>query len=171
VIAATNRDLEQEIRRGRFREDLFWRLNVFQVRVPPLRERPEEIPVLARAFLARSGKEKGRLSPATVRELQAYSWPGNVRELGNIIERAAILASGPVILPEHLPRGLRGDSAQTAEPSAAGASGVATVHQAERAAIREALRTTGGNRTEAARLLGISRRKLFYRLKQYGGTP
>ncbi len=170
VLASTNRDLERAVDEGRFREDLFWRLNVFRVHLPPLRDRPEEISPLARAFLARAGKQKARLSPATVRTLEAYRWPGNVRELANLVERAAILCSGSVILPEHLPESLRrlprGEPRQSEEPG-----GVTTVQEAERRAIREALQRTGGNRTEAAKLLGISRRKLFYRLKQYGGNP
>jgi DNA-binding NtrC family response regulator len=170
VIACTNRDLEREIAEGRFREDLFWRLNVFRIHVPPLRERPEEIPALARSFLARAGKGKARLSPAALRALEAYPWPGNIRELANIIERAAILASSHVILLEHLPESLR----RAAPPKTTRdreADRVTTVKEAERRAIHEALRETGGNRAEAARLLGISRRKLFYRLKEYGGEP
>ncbi len=168
IIACTNRDLEKEVAAGRFREDLFWRLNVFHVHVPPLRERAEDIPELVRVFLARAGKEKARLSPATQALLAAYPWPGNVRELANVIERAAILSSGAVILPEHLPEKIRAQ-APPAPPRDDAQS--LSVEAAERRAIREALRQTGGNRTEAAKLLGMSRRTLFYRLKQYGGEP
>ncbi|MBN1442515.1 MAG: sigma-54-dependent Fis family transcriptional regulator [Planctomycetes bacterium] len=178
VVAATNRDLDREVEGARFREDLFWRLNVFRIHLPPLRERREEIPVLARRFLARAGKERARISPAALRVLEAYEWPGNVRELGNIAMRAGVLASGDVILPEHLPDALR----EHIPPRAAGApsvsagddrdaDGVRTVEEAEREAIREALERTGGNRTRAAKLLGISRRTLLYRLKKYGGEP
>ncbi|HNR98341.1 MAG TPA: sigma-54 dependent transcriptional regulator [Planctomycetota bacterium] len=169
IIACTNRDLEKEAAAGRFREDLFWRLNVFHIRVPPLRERPEDVPELARLFLRRAGKEKARLSPATQALLAAYGWPGNVRELANVIERAAILSAGAVILPEHLPEKLRASAAPP--PARPDRTPVVSVEEAERLAIREALRRTGGNRTEAAALLGISRRTLFYRLKQYGGEP
>ena len=168
IIACTNRDLEKEVAAGRFREDLFWRLNVFHVHVPPLRERAEDIPELVRVFMARAGKEKARLSPATQALLAAYPWPGNVRELANVIERAAILSSGAVILPEHLPEKIRAQ-APPAPPRDDAQS--LSVEAAERRAIREALRQTGGNRTEAAKLLGLSRRTLFYRLKQYGGEP
>jgi DNA-binding NtrC family response regulator len=168
IIACTNRNLEKEVAAGNFREDLFWRLNVFHVHVPPLRERAADIPELVRLFLARAGKERARLSPATQALLAAYPWPGNVRELANVIERAAILSLGAVILPEHLPEKLRG-CAPAAPPQTD--APVVNVEEAERRAIREALRTTNGNRTEAAKLLGISRRTLFYRLKQYGGAP
>ena len=183
VIAATNRDLEREVAAGRFREDLFWRLNVFRVHLPPLRDRREEIRLIARGFLSRSGGEKVRLSPAALRILEAYRWPGNVRELANVLERASILAAGGVVLPEHLPDALRrpqedtssmaGASPPTEAASAAGASeaGTVTVEEAERRAIREALQKTGGNRTRAAKFLGISRRTLLYRLKAYGGQP
>jgi DNA-binding NtrC family response regulator len=174
VIASTNRDLEAATREGRFREDLFWRLNVFRIHLPPLRERRQEITALARVFLARAGREKARLSPATVRDLEAYPWPGNIRELANVVERAAILAPGPIILPEHLPASIRSPARHgpVALPPGDGTpADVTTVEEAERRAIREALQRTDGNRTEAAKLLGISRRKLFYRLKQYGGEP
>ena len=173
VIACTNRDLEKEIEGGRFREDLFWRLNVFQIRLPPLRERREEIALFARCFLKRAGRRKTRISPAALRDLEAYDWPGNVRELANIMERAAILCSGRVVLPDHLPASLRRRAEGRVSETAAGEApdGITTVQEAERRAIREALRKTGGNRTKAAELLGISRRKLFYRLKQYGGEP
>jgi len=174
LIAATNRNLEDEITARRFREDLFYRINVFRLHLPPLRERREEIVPLARAFLGRAGKAKARLSPAAQRVLEAYRWPGNLRQLANVIERAAILAAGDVLLPEHFPDSVR-------RPAAAGAGGVdgegevagsvLTVNEAERRAIRDALQKTGGNRTQAAKLLGISRRTLIYRLKEYGGEP
>ncbi|MBN1420768.1 MAG: sigma-54-dependent Fis family transcriptional regulator [Planctomycetes bacterium] len=176
VIAATNRDLEREVTAHRFREDLFFRLNVFRIHVPPLRERREEIAPLARAFAARTGRGRARLSPAALRSIEAHDWPGNVRELSNVIERAAILAAGGVILPEHLPDAIRSrgtagaaDASEPAEPSRP--REVVTVEEAERRAIRDALTRTGGNRTKAAKLLGISRRTLLYRLKQYGGEP
>jgi transcriptional regulator with GAF, ATPase, and Fis domain len=186
VIACTNRDLEREVAEERFREDLFWRLNVFRIHMPPLRERLAEISALVRGILARSGRPKARFSPAALRVLESYSWPGNVRELANVIERASILAAGQVILPEHLPDKLRGGgprryAGQAAQPEeeasspdereADGERSSLTVREAERQAIREALRRTGGNRTQAAKLLGISRRTLLYRLKHYGGEP
>ena len=173
VVACTHRDLEREVASGTFREDLFWRLNVFRLHLPPLRQRPEEVVLLARHFLSRMGKEKPRLSPAAVRLLDAYRWPGNVREVANVMQRAAILALGGVILAEHLPPSLRGEDLKDpdAAPDAArGDESPITVEEAERRAIRKALVETEGNRTRAARLLGISRRTLLYRLKRYGET-
>jgi len=184
VIACTNRDLEREVARGAFREDLFWRLNVFRIHLPSLKERREEIPLLVRSFLARLGRGKARLSPAACRVLESYDWPGNIRELANVIERAAILAAGDVILPENLPDSLRrgapgnrkeapgtNSPLEEKEQGTGEAPGSFTVEEAERHAIREALNRTGGNRTRAAKLLGISRRTLLYRLKKYGGEP
>ena len=175
IVACTNRDLEAAVASGTFREDLFWRLNVFALRIPPLRDRTEEIEPLCRVFLARARKERLRLSPSALELLKTYPWPGNVRELANVTTRAAILATGPVILPDHLPATIR-QGARAAPQGAAGAAGggqpaVTSVEEAERRAIREALRATGGNRTETARLLGMSRRTLFYRLKKYAGSP
>jgi DNA-binding NtrC family response regulator len=174
LVTATNRDLEREVEEKRFREDLFYRINVFRLHLPPLRERREEIAPLVRAFLGRAGKDRARLSPAALRVLEAYEWPGNLRELANVVERAAILATGDVILPEHLPAtvrrgGVAGD--EPAHPSEEEERPVLTVDEAERRAIRGALERTGGNRTRAAKLLGISRRTLIYRLKEYGGEP
>lgn len=161
VIAATNRDLEEEVRRGAFREDLFYRLNVFPIRVPPLRERPDDILPLADRFLA---DRKRRLAPAAERLLRAYDWPGNVRELRNAMERAAILANGSLILPNDLP-----PQVQKATPSAkTGTVLVGDMDEIQRRAILEALEKTGGNKTRAAALLGISRRNLIYKLRDYG---
>jgi DNA-binding NtrC family response regulator len=189
VIASTNRDLEREVARGTFREDLFWRLNVFRIHLSPMRERAEEVPLLARAFLARAGREGVRISPAALRLLEAYRWPGNVREISNVVERAAILAAGDVVLPEHLPPSILGGGERPpsvlSSPAGAGvakesaesvgtssdAGGAVTVEEAERQAIRRALAETQGNRSQAAKLLGISRRTLLYRLKRYGGEP
>ncbi|HOJ69844.1 MAG TPA: sigma-54 dependent transcriptional regulator, partial [Candidatus Hydrogenedentes bacterium] len=161
VIAATNRDLEREVTAGRFREDLFYRLNVFPLRIPPLRERREDIIPLAELFL---GPWKKRLSPAAARLLAAWSWPGNARELRNVVERAAILADGDMILPEDLPDALR-NAPRSDRPDAPGRP---LMEEAQRRAIREALEKTGGNRTKAAQLLGISRRSLIYKLRAYG---
>lgn len=161
VIAATNRDLEREVTAGRFREDLFYRLNVFPLRIPPLRERREDIIPLAELFL---GPWKKRLSPAAARLLAAWSWPGNARELRNVVERAAILADGDMILPEDLPDALR-NAPRSDRPDAPDRP---LMEEAQRRAIREALEKTGGNRTKAAQLLGISRRSLIYKLRAYG---
>jgi len=162
LIAATNRDLGEEVAEGRFREDLFYRVNVIAFEVPPLRERPDDILPLARFFLSSKGSTK-RFSPAASSVIQRYRWPGNARELANAMERAAILSNTEVILPEHLPAAMRdiGDSRPPVTNE------VKTMQQAELEAIRSALQRTNGNRTHAAQLLGISRRALIYKLKRF----
>ncbi|MEZ4387034.1 MAG: sigma-54 dependent transcriptional regulator [Candidatus Krumholzibacteriia bacterium] len=166
LVAATNRDLDAAVRGGRFREDLFHRLNVIALEVPPLRHRPEDILPLCRRFLHREEVAAKRLSPAAARALQAYSWPGNVRELANAMERARLLSRTDVVLPEHLPPAVRQGAA--AAPVAAGETAtVVPLDRLERQTIEQALTQTGGNRTRAAELLGISRRTLIYKLKRY----
>jgi len=167
LIAATNRDLEAEVATGSFRQDLFYRLNVFAIAIPPLRERPEDILPLARHFLGRRNGQTKRLSPASSRLLQNYAWPGNTRELSNAIERAAILANTEVILPEHLPPALAAAGGKAGD-GMGHSDTVKTISQAEAEAIRLALNRTAGNRTKAAELLGISRRALIYKLKRLG---
>src|SRR5207244_2862863 len=108
ILAATNRNLEEEVKRGRFREDLYYRLNVVELNIPPLRERREDILPLAAKLLAELSKGRARLSAAVSECLEHYSWPGNVRELRNAMERAALLSGGELILPEHLPARVRG---------------------------------------------------------------
>ena len=164
LVSATNRDVEKEVAAGRFRMDLYYRLAVFAVEIPPLRERPEEILPLARAFLEALGEKAKHFSQAAQHCLHDYAWPGNVRELHNSIQRAAILAAGEWILPEHLPPAVRGScggrvASREREPRA--------LAEIEKAAILKALERCDGNRTQAARELGISRRKLLYRLKEY----
>ena len=161
VIAATNRDLEKEVRAGLFREDLFYRLNVFPLKVPPLRERPDDILPLADHFLK---DRKLRLSPAAERLLRAYEWPGNVRELRNALDRAAILANGSLILPGDLPPQLQRATVSPERTSVL----VGDMEEIRRRAVLEALEKTGGNKTRAAALLGISRRNLIYKLRNYG---
>ncbi len=170
VIAATNHDLEADVEEGRFREDLFWRLNVFTLRLPPLRERSEEITTLARLFLSRYGKKRSRISEAALNLLSSCSWPGNVRELRNVLERASILAPESLIMPHHFPETIRRKTPEQPTVGVGEGKGrpIVNIEEAERTAIGEALRRTAGNRTEAAKLLGISRRTLFYRLKKYG---
>ena len=171
VLAATARDLEQEVQAGRFREDLFYRLNVLRVRVPPLRERRQDIPLLLDHFLASFatslGKPVRELTDDALEKLVAYAWPGNVRELENVIERAMILVRGDSI-------GVRDLPANVTAPAEAPETGAAPEfllrsarRDAETEAIRRALAATGGNRTHAARLLGISHRALLYKLKEY----
>jgi len=168
LIAATNRDLRQLVREKRFREDLYYRLNVIAFRIPSLRERPEDILPLARHFLAAEEHAQKHLSPAATRVLQKHDWPGNVRELSNAIERARILAPGEVILPEHLPPTVTHGPGNVTPPCPASAESIRTLEQAERAEVVKALEATEGNRTRAAELLGISRRALVYKIKKHG---
>ncbi len=168
VIAATARDLEAEARARRFREDLFYRLNVVAIALPPLRERPEDIPPLVRLLLDRQAARLGRplpaLEPEAMRQVLDSPWPGNVRELENALERAVVLARDGVIRAVDLPVPTDG--------AASGSAGVtplrAQADAAEARAIRDALARTGGNRKEAAKLLGVSVRTLFYKLKDLG---
>ncbi|MBT8491488.1 MAG: sigma-54 dependent transcriptional regulator [Deltaproteobacteria bacterium] len=164
-VAATNRDLLQAAKEGRFRQDLFYRLNGITMRIPPLRERRSEIVPLAEMFLAQHGQAAG-LSTEARKRLSSHSWPGNVRQLKNVIERASVLCRGGVVQPEHLQL----DQAQ-AQPSAAGSSPEALRQQAEdmeKRQIIEALEQCAGNQTKAARVLGLTRRALIGRLDKYG---
>jgi two-component system, NtrC family, response regulator HydG len=169
VIAATNRDLAKAVREGHFREDLYYRLRVIEIDIPPLREHPEDILPLARHIVAQFAKKlkrpKLRLDSTCLDFLQAYRWPGNVRELENAIERGAVLCQGDGILPEHLPpRIVHAALAQTDE----GDSLNRTLEQVERDHIGKVLKVTGGNRTRAARILGISGATLWRKMKQIG---
>jgi DNA-binding NtrC family response regulator len=164
ILAATNRRLEEEVAAGRFREDLFYRLNVVELNIPPLRERTEDILPLAAAFMAEFTKGKARFSTGVSDCLVAYAWPGNVRELRNAMERAALLSRGDLILPEHLPSKVRGGSPGPAVPAIADAEQLGEI---ERQAIFQALRKHDFNRTETAKALGISRRALIYKLQRF----
>jgi len=174
VIAATARDLEAEVAAGRFREDLFYRLDVLRVRVPPLRERREDVPLLVDHFLAQFraglGKPVRGIDEEALQRLVAHSWPGNVRELENVIERAMILVRGDQITLRELPANVV--HPEPASLGEAAESGELSMRRARREAeidvIRRALRATRGNRTHAARALGISHRALLYKLKEYG---
>ena len=169
VIAATARKLEAEVAAGRFREDLFYRLNVVQLVVPPLRERPRDVPLLADHFIAHFratlGKPVRAISDEALERLVSYRWPGNVRELENVIERAVILAEGDTITLRELPQNVV--VADASEGSTPDLSLKRARRAAEVDAIRRALRATEGNRTHAARLLQISHRALLYKLKEY----
>lgn len=177
LIAATNRDLQKDVDGERFRQDLFFRLNVIALQLPPLRERLEDVLPLARFFLGKAQGDPKRLSPAAARLLTSYSWPGNVRELANALERGRILSHSDVILPEHLPPSLRVAGtgvalSEVAHTTDSAERPVVTLDQVERESIERALQQTGGNRTRAAELLGLSRRALIYKLKRYGvGRP
>lgn len=173
VVAATARDLEAAIQTGEFREDLFYRLNVVSVRLPPLAERPEDVPPLIRHLLERHSRRAGgalpAIAPEAMRALLDHDWPGNVRELENALERAVVLAQGGPIRAEDLPPRVRGEAPS---PAASAPPGELSLRRragaAEEAALREALERSGGNRRAAAATLGISVRSLFYKLKQYG---
>ncbi|WP_337172634.1 sigma-54 dependent transcriptional regulator [Gemmatimonas aurantiaca] len=170
VLAATNRDLEEEIKRGSFRADLFYRLNVIAVHLPPLRGRTEDIPLLAEGFLARSGALRGEapktLSEGALDALMAYAWPGNVRELENALERAVILSTGSVITPDALPERV---TARRAEPLVSERAPVTpTLEAIERAYIQWVLQNEGGNKTRAADMLGIDPSTLYRKLARYG---
>ena len=175
VIAATNVDLEERVSEGRFRADLFFRLNVVRLVVPALRDHQEDVPTLAAHFIARFNQEQKRqvrgVSPAAMELLKAHGWPGNVRELRNVIERAFILHAGPdEIRPEHLTPELR--RATPARPKATMVPAVEeqglVLDEVERKLIAEAMERSSGNQSKAARLLGVSRDTLRYRLKKHG---
>jgi two-component system response regulator FlrC len=169
VIAATNRELEAEVQAGRFRQDLYFRLNVFPIHIPPLRERLADILPLARHFLAILGSSPGRTSPtlsaAAEAALMAYGWPGNVRELQNAVERATILAGGEVLTPKHL--GLPGELGAGARATGSQTPGGVTLKDLEKRAIIAALEGVDGNRRKAAKQLGIALRTLQYKIKDY----
>lgn len=170
VLAATNRDLEEEIKRGSFRADLFYRLNVIAVHLPPLRQRTEDIPLLAEGFLARSAQLRNddpkSLADETLDALMAYAWPGNVRELENALERAVILSSGGTIHVDALPDRV---TARRAEPLVSERAPVTpTLEAIERAYIQWVLQNEGGNKSRAADMLGIDPSTLYRKLARYG---
>jgi len=174
VIAATNRDLEMEVSRAAFRADLYYRLNVIELRLPPLRQRREDIPLLAEHFLKRFSAEHGRVSKLSIeamRRLESYDFPGNVRELENIIERAVALSSSALIGSSDLPEVKVPKIATPQPPSGLPAEGVdldQLVSDYERTWVLRALEHSGGVRKHAATLLGISFRSLRYRLEKLG---
>jgi DNA-binding NtrC family response regulator len=165
ILAATNRNLEEEVRKGRFRDDLYYRLNVVELSIPPLRERREDILPLAQQFLNDLTRSHARLSAGVAEALERYPWPGNIRELRNAMERAALLSRGEIVLPEHLPTRLRA-VANSPAPLHAGSSDVQRLEEIERQTILHVLREQGFNRTGTARVLGISRRALIYKLQR-----
>jgi two-component system response regulator PilR (NtrC family) len=172
VVAATNRPLEDLVKERRFREDLFYRLNVIPIRIPPLRERREDIPLLAEHFLSQFSQEMGkkvaRISSEAMSRLLAYHWPGNVRELENVIERAVALETTPAVLAERLPETLQGGP--PVAPEAVLGNGFRLddhLLNAEKGLLRQALSTAGGDRTVASRLLGVSPRSLRYLIRKH----
>jgi transcriptional regulator with GAF, ATPase, and Fis domain len=174
VVAATNRALQEMIARGEFRADLYYRLRVFEVCLPPLRERMDDILSLAEAFLEELGPMVGRPAAGIAKDareaLLAYPWPGNVRELRNVLERATILCDGGLVTSEHLPREVADRPAPVVAvaPHEPAQSAALDLDSVDRAAIVRALAAAGKNRSQAARLLGITRQQLYHRLKKYG---
>ena len=173
VIAATNRDLERALREGRFREDLYYRLNVIQLQLPPLRGRQEDILPLAEHFLLRSARRSSKVvhgwKEGARKLLLGYQWPGNVRELENVVERAVALAEGEFIGVEDLPRNLQERKGQDLLSSAV-AQGF-TLDQLEREYIERVLDVEGGNKTRAAQRLGLDRKTLYRKLEEYAASP
>jgi DNA-binding NtrC family response regulator len=172
LIAATNRDLGELTEKGEFREDLYYRLRVFPIRLPPLRERPSDIPALVNTFVEEFNRQLGKrireVSPSAMELLKRYPWPGNVRELRNMVERTVLLADGPVLEPEMLPPEISGRGAPSTRPLIELGPDGLDFETLERTLLSEALRRAEGNRTEAGRLLGMSRHQVRNRLKKYG---
>jgi len=175
VVAATNRDLEEDVQAGRFREDLFYRLNVMHLTVPPLRDRQEDIPLLAQHFLGKYARRNRKtvrgFAPLAIDMLLKYGWPGNVRELENAIERAVILLSGEHVTEKQLPlRIVREHPGHATAPDTAmpATDGTRTLEDMEKEAIVSTLAATDGNKSETARRLGISRKTLHNKLKAFG---
>jgi len=171
VVAATNRDLKKLVEQGRFREDLYYRLNVINLKLPPLRDRRDDIPALAMHFVQRFAQENGkgalRVDPSAMRVLRAHDWPGNVRELENVMERAVVLVDGPTVLERHLPPEFEDPKHADSAPRIPGSS----LADLERYAILQTLEQVGGSTTQAAQILGISVRKVQYRLRDYAEAP
>jgi transcriptional regulator with PAS, ATPase and Fis domain len=173
IVAATNQDLERAVREGRFREDLYYRLNVIPIALPSLRERRTDIPLLVDHFVAKyaAGATRG-VSEDALKLLTAYDWPGNVRELESVVERALLLGEGDLIVPADLPATVRAGigAARGATDIEIPDSGI-NLEELERSLIRKALAKAGGNVSRAARLLGLSRRTLQYRMEKIEGAP
>jgi len=166
IIAATNRDLDVAVRQGTFRQDLFFRLNVVQIKIPPLRERKTDIPILVNSFLEKFSEANGRMrtiSEDAIARMMAYDWPGNVRELENAIERAIALGSGPILHAGDLPTNLQYGTGERLPQN----DELLPLDELERRAILRALREAGGDKLAAARMLGIGKTTLYRKLKQY----
>jgi len=169
VIAATNKDLEQRMKEGEFREDLYYRLSVIPIQIPPLRERKEEIPYLVDFFIERYGKgRKMEVDPEVMELLQNYDWRGNIRELENVIERALVLTTDNQIVPSNLPSNISRKADIKSELSLTFAGNDVSLEEVERHIISQTLQRTGGNRSKAARILKIPRHVLLYRMKKFG---
>jgi DNA-binding NtrC family response regulator len=171
LIAATNEDMEEAVEAGRFREDLYYRLEVFQIHMPPLRERLGDIPLLFQEYVKRYNQDYGKkilgLSPDAMAMLSEYDWPGNVRELKNVIHRAVVVCTGEVITPQHLPKRIKpGHGPRRNVVLPVGTS----FEEAERKLLERTLQSTGHNRCQAAAILGVSRGTLYNKIRKYGLT-
>ena len=166
ILAATNRDLLEEVAQGRFRKDLYYRLNVIRIHVPPLRDRLADIPLLARHFVEAQGVRTVTLSEEVMRRFTEYRWPGNVRELENVIHRMVVLKSNPVLKLQDLPSNLKPPDEQAGPPKN---GSVARLHEVERRHILQVIEQARGDIKEAADMLGIGRTTLYRKLKQYRG--
>ena len=172
VVSATNRDLEHLIREGSFREDLFFRINVFPLRCPPLRERLEDLPMIVQSFIrlnnSKTGKKIVGMTPEAIEKMIAYAWPGNIRELRNTVEYAFVLCSSGGIGAQHLPPKIAATAAVCTDP---GLPQPGASENAKKDTLIRALRQSGGNRSEAARILGVSRVTVWKQIKKYGIDP
>jgi len=170
VISATNKDLEEAIKTGEFREDLYYRISVFPIKLPPLRERKEDIPLLAAHFLEKYSKQENKeiegVAPDALELLMAYNWPGNVRELENCVERAVVLASTREITPKDLPNSVRAIGEKKIYESDNTLS--SWIEKLEEDALRNALLENGGNISQTAKKLGIGRATIYRKAKKYG---
>ena len=175
VIAATNRDLIQDMEEGRFREDLYYRLNVLTLHVPPLREREEDIPLLAQHFLGmfaeKNHKKIRNITPQAMDRMLKYGWPGNVRELMNAIERAVVLARSEYLDEEDLPPVVKDEELKSQDVTPESVPGSPSLDEVEKATILKTLEASRGNKSETARRLGITRKTLHKKLKKYGAMP
>jgi two-component system response regulator HydG len=173
VLAATNRDLEQAVAQGAFRKDLYFRLNVLSLRIPPLRQRKQDIPLLVGHFLERLARSTGvrrNISDEALKLMLGYDWPGNIRELENCIERACALSSGPTIHLADLPTPIQSwrQQSQSADEALTSRRGILPIAEMEKQAILGAIEQLHGDKLEAARLLGIGKTTLYRKLKEYG---
>ena len=168
IVAATNRDLPSLLREGTFREDLYYRLNVVNILVPPLRERRDDIPLLAMSFLREFAEENGKklegFDPKARQALYEYPWPGNVRELRNSVESAVVMAGSGLVGLDDLPPNLRSSGRERDVRVPVGS----TLEEAERILIRETLAAQGGNKSRTAEILGIGRKTLYQKIEEYG---
>jgi two-component system response regulator HydG len=176
MVSATNKNLEEQVKKGQFREDLYFRLKVVQVHLPALRERPGDIPLLAQSFAQEFSRQYGKeitgIDHAAINALIAHPWPGNVRELRNTVEEMVVLAQGKLLTAEDLPPNLRAETPATRAdaPAGAGVGGLVgmTMAQVEREVIRQSLGSNEGNRERTAKMLEIGERTLYRKIKEYG---